>query len=421
MPEVINTGLFLPFGRRGVSKQAAESALLQDLICYDRVYVLSDQMSAVPRLVELLGLAVFERAINEGALAFVHDRQILAWPVVPGYQGLVPFDAIASVPTPGQATGYSQRSTEEICHRLLLGHTDSVVRARQIARAVAAVTTEFGMLEETPVKAEQDANELLVASLDAYGAALAAMNPGELPLQPHDLRKLQKEVRKRKAFGFKGSTKYKVMTLDQATGPASMEPVDSLPPKQLAFLNLCLSDRFLSIHAKLNSSATLHSEPAVERILAARAAAVRAAAAGEVDVVLESEQVYLPVLAAPGPFPYSELLDARSLASGEAFRKLVADRDKRTDAKLIQEYVRALKRPVAERLEVRAGRLVLSTLVGAVVPGVGGLVAGFLAGAADTFGTGKVLERRDAAYYVDTSLRRIAARGDAQGPDRARV
>lgn len=406
MPSVLNTALYLPFGTRGVTPEAGEAALVQDLLCYETVWILTEQMGAVPKLVEVMGIEAFERAVAEGTLRFVHDRHILVWPKMPWYGGAVPFEAIASLPGETGAPGYSQIETSEMVTRLLAPSVMDTKRRQALARRVEDATVDFGRIEDLPRVSEDESIDRVDAHLAIYEEAVRTLP--HFPVKAEHLARLRRDLRRPGLSPLprlRGTATYGVVTMQHKPGAAAMSLEDRFSPKLLGMLNLALAERFLSAHAALKEEATLHSEPAVEEVLSARAAAIRRAAAGEVDVVLHAASVCFPTLLAPGPLPYCDLLKARGTRSGRAFRQVVAARDANPSAELIQEFYRAAFHPsLAKRFGVTSVRLLATSALGLL-----GSIPGLMASAVDSFWLGRLFERGNAQFYVDHHLRRISS------------
>jgi hypothetical protein len=404
MANVLNTSFYLPFGQRGVAREAAEASVIQDLLCYDRVYVLTDQMEAVGRLAAIMGFDTFARVVDQEALCFVHDRQILGWPTIPGYLGPVPFVAFATWPSEKQSRGYSQIASSELAERVLAALQPEKRSLKKVCSKIERTTIDFGRVEKADRKTEDEADQKLLETLTVYEEAVAHIDG--FPLRPTHFRKLRRDIANPRRSPIrirKGQNKYRMVKIASKSGSALLDVEAELPRPQLAMLNLELSDRFLQIHGELGIAATLHTEPVVEQVLAARAAAVRQAAGGEVDIVLNAERVSLPVLRTQGPFPYAELLRARQSTSGKAFRKVVENRDADRSAVLLQEYLASLNKQLGDRFGVVLARFVLTTILGFLNP-----VVGTAGGALDSLGAGKLFARTNARYFVDTTLRRIA-------------
>src|SRR4029077_472094 len=131
----------------------------------------------------------------------------------------------------------------------------------------------------------------------------------------------------------------------------------------------------------------------------------RTAAGGEMEELLEAEEIRLPTTEDPATFPFEELMLERDTDSARNFRSLVVRRDSRPDGKLIQEYLRQMRAPLRARFVVRAARF----LFGKATALAGGPIA--LAGKAiDTLAIESALKALDATYYVHYHLRRLANR-----------
>jgi len=402
MSDALNTAFFLPFGKRGVDRSAAEAALIQDLLCYERTFVLTDQMDAVGRLVVTMGWPAFSSAVIRGAIRFVHDRHIIAWPKQTGRSGVVPFLATASVPQPGRGAGFSQTPVGDLAANSIRSLNVPARERKQVIDIIDSTTLDFGMPEESKEPSETPPFvDGIINRLKVFEDALSRM-PGT-PLKPADLIRLRQELRNPDKSPLRQTT-FNVMKVEAKTGEGLMSPEETLSPKQLVMLNLALSDRFLEIHARTLPSATLHTEPAVEQVLAARLSELRRSAGSEVDVVLDAERVHLPVLKTDGQFPYLSLLRARESASAGKFRSVVERRDGEASATLIQEYMAELNQTLEGRVSTSIVRLVLASIAGVLNP-----VAGLASGIFDSLAVGKVLGRREARYFIDDTLRRMSS------------
>lgn len=403
MSRVLNTSLYLPFGKRETTSAAAAAALVQDLLCYDKVCFFTDQMAAVTMLAALMGPDVLQEALERDVFHFYHDRQMLAWPIRAGYSGPSPIMPIATMPNEVGDGGASHASPSRLVASGLGGFGLSDARRWEIGRLAEAHTSDY---QWPPKEADQSAPPLR----DQLLAEIRALKPlvlelPELPLRLADLNALEKKLLDKTKSPLH-TNNFGVVHTDIETGWAVLKSKAAIPPKQLGMVHLAIAERFLNV-LELAPDAVLHTEPLVESILRVRAAAIRKAAAGEVDVVLAAESVALPTLTAAGDIPYGELLQSRDTAAGQQFRKMVHRRDLDGSKSLLNEYMAALHKPVASRLEVRIARFVIGTVLGSL-SGAGGVI-----GALDAFLVDRLLAGREAAFYVDHTLRRIANKESA--------
>jgi hypothetical protein len=400
---VLNTSLYLPFGKRETTSAAAAAALVQDLLCYDKVCFFTDQMAAVTMLAALMTPDVLQEALERGVFHFYHDRQMLAWPVRAGYSGPSPIMPIATMPNEVGDGGASHASPSLLVASGLGGFGLSDARRWEIGRLAEAHTSDY---QWPPKEANQNAppiREQVLAEIRALKPLVVEIP--ELPLRLADLNTLEKKLL-HKTKSLLHTNKFGIVHNSVETGWAVLKTKDAIPPKQLGMVHLAIAERFLKV-LELAPGAVLHTEPLVESILRVRAAAIRKAAAGEVSVLLEAEEVALPTLTAVGDIPYRELLESRDTVAAQQFRKMVHRRDLDGSKTLLNEYLAALHKPVAARLDVRIARYVIGTVLGSL-PGVGGVI-----GALDAFLLERLLAGREAAFYVDHTLRRIANKESA--------
>lgn len=393
---VLNTSLFLPLGKRGVTRSAAEASLVQDLLCYERVFVLADQMDAVGVLCAIMGSGPLLEALSAGALGFVHDRQILAWPTrPPGFRGVMPILAIVSDPPAGKRAGYSQRSAADAAAIALRDFSIAPQERARILELVDRHTLELMLPVGNP---EEDGNEGIIRELRAYGEALPALKNS--PLRLGHIHAAIEAIRKRRR-PLLTSKEWTPVKLHTASGAHVLNEAAMLDPRQLALLDLVTARRFLSALGSVTESSVLHTEPSVEVVLAAQANGIVRAAGLEVDAVLEAERIMMPVLATPESLNYARLIEARSTVAAASWREVVLARDISRDT-LLQEYLASLKRAQGGFI-AKAARMLATDGVGLF-----NAVAGMALSVGDTFFLENVLGRRRAHFFVDTTLRRLA-------------
>lgn len=400
---VLNTSLYLPFGKRKTTSAAAAAALVQDLLCYDKVCFFTDQMAAVTMLAALMGPDALQEALERNVFHFYHDRQILAWPIRAGYSGPSPIMPIATMPNEKGDGGASHAFPSLLVASGLGGFGLSDARRWEIGRLAEAHTSDF---QWPPKEANRDApplQEQLLREIRAIKPLVLELP--DFPLRLADLNALEKKLL-HKTKSLLHTNQFGVVHNNVETGWAVLESKAPIPPKQLGMVHLAIAERFLQV-LELAPDAVLHTEPLVESILQIRAASIRKAAAGEVSVLLAAEEVALATLTADGDIPYRELLQSRDTVAAEQFRKMVHRRDLDGSKTLLNEYLAALHKPVAARLDVRIARYVIGTVLGSV-PGLGGVI-----GALDAFLVERLLAGREAAFYVDHTLRRIANKESA--------
>jgi len=405
---VISTAFYLPFGLREADRASVKSAFVQDLLCYDRVCVLSDQMAALGPLLAELGPDLLEQLIDQGGLNFVHDRQILSWPIWLGFSGPSPVLALESF---GAAGGFTQTSTSDIALHLALAADLPFKRARHLSRIIENATVDFGGLPGEPE--HSGASGMLHAvtrQLETYQEAVA---PGD-PLTPAEIGRIIRELKKpnRNPSGVK---KHRVARLETRPGWAALENDKGISRKQFALLNMFLADRTIAVLGQTGLEGTVHADPAVEQVFAARLNHVRLAGGNELTDLLDAAEVHLPALSSPNEMDYGSLLSARDTAAGRAFRKrIVSARDSDADLDLTQAYVRSLRDRLGDRVEIKAIRFLTTTVAG-LVPGLGPA-----ASALDTLLVDKILARFEPTFFIDQTLRKIGD-GTARSERQRRV
>jgi hypothetical protein len=392
----LNTAFYLPFGLRETDQRSAEAALIQDLICYDRVWILSDQLSAVGMLAGILGPHELEEGLSRGAIGFIHDRNLLGWPKVPNYFGPTPVLGLASMPSLGSPKGFTQMDSAELAMVGLHGFPFDNKVKQSLAQAAGHESIDFGIpiVDVAPTRKDP-----LIEDLDIFETAIPLLE--DFPLTRRDLRRLKKDLKDNKRRLMNAKT-WQMVRVSSETGWGLFKPTRSPAPKQLALLNLFLSNRFLAAHATLGRAATVHTEPIVEAILRARLANVRNAPGKEIDDLLDARSVSLPVLKDGEVFPYDALWQARDTVAGRQFREVVAKRDARPNAKLIEDYIATLNQRLGDTLMARTVRFLVPAAVGLAHP-----VVGLAVGALDVAVVGKLLERGDARFFIDDKLRRL--------------
>jgi len=347
MSRVLNTSLYLPFGKRETTSAAAEAALVQDLLCYDQVCFFTDQMAAVTMLAALMGPDALQEALEREVFHFFHDRQMLAWPVRAGYSGPSPIIPIATMPNAQGDGGASHAPASQLVASGLGGFGLPDARRWEIGRLAETCTTDYQWPPKqiegpTPplldqLLAEVEQLEKLVLEIPGFAVTLA------------DLHGLERKLRHPKK-SLLGNT-MGLVNNNVETGWSVLGSKAPIPAKQLGMIHLAVADRFLRA-LQMAPGAVLHTEPIVESILRVRAATVRKATAGEVDVVLRAEEVALPTLAGKGAVPFPELLKSRDTAAAKSFREVVSRRDADATKTLLNEYLATLHRPAASSTTV---------------------------------------------------------------------
>jgi hypothetical protein len=401
MSEVVSTAFYLPIEIRGSTRSDILAAFVQDLICYDVVWVLTDQLAAVGPLIAEMGIRSLREAIDSGVLKFVHDRQVLGWPQRAGYFGPVPVMPLVSIPQPGHQ-GYTQIEGRKIAEQLALKMGVGSGDARALANAVERATLDFGGLPEPEVPIGHSSfTEGLIQQVEAYEAAL--MSIGDSQLTVRDLQRLKRDLGHPRRTPLRTKT-IRVMRTHTAPGWEALDLGGaSIAGKQAVLLRLFLADRALAVHAHVSSATTLHADQAVEDVLAARLNQIRRAAGAELNDLLHAEELALPTVMSAERIDYGALLKARDTNAGRQFRRRVVDvRDKTESLELLQAYHRSLKDRIGDRFSTKIGRLIVTTLAG-VVPGVG-----VGASAIDSLLIDKLLAGREPSFFINDTLRRLS-------------
>lgn len=360
-------------------------------------------MAAVTMLAALMGPQVLREALERGVFHFLHDHQILAWPIRPGYSGPSPIMPIATMLKDGNDGGPSHAAPSLLVASGLAGFGLSESERWEIGRLAEKHTSDYQWPPRKPATGAASLKDQLLADIDALKPLVLAVP--ELPVSVSDLNLLEKKL-KHPTKSLLHTSTLAVVHNNVESGWSVLETKEPLAPKQLGMVHLAVAQRCLEA-LEATSDAVLHTEPLVENILRVRASDLRTATAGQTDVVLEAANVSLPTLTATGPVPYREILTARDGAPARAFREMVRRRDEDGSRTLLQEYIASLHNPTASRLDVRVARLLVATLVGKI-PGLGDVV-----NAIDAFGVERLLAGREAAFFVDNTLRRIADKSSA--------
>lgn len=397
MSSVLSTALYLPFGLRQSNRDSVMAALVQDLLCYETVWLLTDQMAAIGPLISECGVPALRRALDEGVLHFVHDRQILSWPMKRGYTGPVPVIPIVSVAGQG---GFTQADTRELVTHLAVATGVRIAEARALAKAIDTATVDFGGM---PGAGDPNGPTLLnglIEQLAAYRDALQAQSG--VALTARDLNHLMRDLRHQLRSPL-NTRQHRVARVMTKPGWEALEEGQPISKKQFELLNMFLADRTLAVLGESQLDALLHTDPSVERVLSTRLVRVRQAASPELDDVLHASEVPLPIIEERTGLAFEALLDARNSKAGRAFREqVVAVRDQVPDLELIQAYQRTLRERLGDRFAVRAARFLVTSMVG-IVPGLGTAVS-----ALDAFLVDRLLSRREPSFFIDDTLRKLA-------------
>jgi hypothetical protein len=398
MGAVLSTSFYLPFGLRASDRHAVVAALIQDLICYDAVCVLTDQMAAVGPLLAELGPDVLDQLISDGVLSFIHDRQILSWPIWKGYTGPAPVFALESM---SATPGFTQAETREVAFQLAIAMDVSPKRARDLGRRIELATTDFVGLPDAPAGSRPSFQANVVEQLTTYRDAIGP--GGHDGLTRSDITRVIREFRKPNRDPLK-TKDHRVARLETKPGWAALEAGKPLQKKQFALLSMFLADRTIAVLARSGLEATVHADPSVESVFSARLDHVRPAAGAELNELLRVAEVRLPVLLSPGPIDFAGLVAARSSIPGQAFRRRVVEqRDSEAGLDLLQAYHRTLTQRIGDRFGVKTARFVASAILG--------FVPGFNLGASvlDSFLVDHLLSRREPSFLIDDTLRRLTS------------
>lgn len=383
------------------------AAFVQDLLCYDTVVLLTDQMAALGPLLELMGLATVMEAIEDGALKFVHDRQILSWPIRQGYKGVVPVAPINSLPPAGKSGGFSQAETSDLVAGLAIEMGALPGAAKRLGRAVERATIDFGGLPQKVDPSQHSLSAALVERVRTYRELVASSN--DLGLREQDLARLQANLENPSRSPVRTKT-WRVMRLRSSPGWGAIESGPALSRKQSSLLNLYVADRILGVVASIEVDAVLHTDDTVDRVYRTRLERIRRAAGAEFDEVLSLASVPMPWLNDPEGLDFSELLRARGSKAARSFRKVVAKRDLNPDQRLLQTYYRSLDAGLASRLEVRLVRFLTTATVDFALGSLPVLSA------FDQFLTDNLLARTGPRFFIDHELPRAlgAVRNDPE-------
>jgi hypothetical protein len=401
MGSALNTAFYLPFGTRDSDRIRSESALIQDLLCYDTVLVLTDHMAAAGMLAALMGTKALETALDSGVIRFVNDRNVLCWTGRTRSGGVSPILHMRGQPTLDQPSAFTEHPIGVLTQIAAAGFGLSEVDAANLADKAERATIDFTEPLVLGQPAGNSGGRGLVAEaiekIKTYKEVIPRLQGLSLTLG--DLLRLERDLRDPGRSPLHTTT-LRVLKSTLFTGWDVAEQSIQMSRKQLGLLNLYLSDHFLAIHAAAAPESTLHTERLVEEILSARLSGIRAAAGNEINAVLQMAQVQLPQLAPGSSFPYEELLKIRNSHAAKAFRQVVEIRDME-DKELIQAYYAELENRFGSRTSTRTARLISTSLAG-TIPGLGSLLS-----VADTFLLERFLGKRDARYFIDEQLTRL--------------
>ena len=407
MGSVLNTGLFLPFGSRGVQREAAEAAVIQDLLCYERVWVLTDHMAAVGILLGMMGADALVAAMREGTLKFVRDRYVIGWPKPRRGYGPTPVLSVMGIKHADGEPTFSTYRAGDLAVAAIKAFELSYDIEQQIGKLVDENTIDF---DWPPGSATNVDDDVARTRLELESYRQAALGLSGFPIaDSHFLRlirdfgKPRSRLRTPKTIG--------IVTTQLRSGEALLSSSDPMDAAQLAMIHLSLSDRFLRALNAIDERCVLHTEPIVEDILRARLMAVAIAGSAQVNDVLRAESVSFPLLLAPGPLSYVQVLRARETHAAMEFRRVVDDRDAEGTRQLLPAYLEALNREMTKRWGIRVGRWLAALAIAKATGGALGVDTGLFI--ADQV-VDKLLSRLDARYYIDTSLRRIASPSQLQ-------
>jgi hypothetical protein len=402
--EVLNTAFYFPYGLRGITEADATASLAQDLMCYDKVWILSSHMRAAGTVFAAMGRHALQLALETNAIGFVRDRCIYAWPKRPGYNGLTPILVISALPGGNAERGTALWPTGVLASGALAEFSLPTPEHNWFADAIRRATVEVGFTEKNK-RDEQTGKGIDVLTQEDLLRWREVLTRGaRLSLTLNDIDRLADSV----VDPRRSPLAAKELGLFEATAASGEELLrhrEPIAPKQLDLLNLVITDRLMHVQQTVSSTGTLHADPLLEAILRCQLHHTRDAAGAEMEELLDAEEIRLPTADDPASFPFEELVLERDTDSARNFRSLVARRDSRPDAKLIQEYLRQMRAPLRTKFVVRVARF----LFGKSTALAGGPVA--LAGKAiDTLAIESALKALDATYYVDYHLRRLANR-----------
>ena len=408
MTDVLNTAFYLPYGLRGISEPAATASLAQDLMCYDCVWIVSSQMRAAGTVFAAMGRNAFRLALETGAIRFVRDRCIYAWPKRKGYNGLVPILVISAMRGENASRGAALWPTGVLAS-VALGEFDlSPAETNWFSGAIAKTASDAGFTQanQTDSLSGKSLTEVTLGDLSRW-KGLIERSSG-LNLTGEDIDRLSLSVSTPSKSPLHGANQLGIFEGTTASGQELLKQREALAPKQLDLLNLVISDRLLHVRQQVAPQGTLHTDSLLEAVLRSLLEGPRAAAGVEMDQLLQDEEIFLPSPDEPGNFPFEELILERQTDAAQAFRELVSRRDSRPDARLIQEYLKQLRGPVGSRFLVRAARFLIGRGAALMGPAVGIAAQGI-----DKLVVENALGMLDATYFVDTQLRSMADRSQA--------
>jgi hypothetical protein len=393
--------MFLPFGSRGVQRDAAEAALVQDLVCYDRVWVLTDHMAAVGVLLGLIGSDSLIRLLEEGSLGFVRDRYLIGWPRRTDGYGATPVLSIMGMRHADGEPTFSTYCAGDLAVFAIRGYGLSSDTEQRIRKLVDESTVDFDWPPGSATNVDDDVAHTR-RELEAYRLAALAI-PG-FPIGDDHFRRLIRDIGKPKSR-LRVPKHVGVVTTEIRSGEALLASTAPVDQAQLAMIHLSLSDRFLRALKGVTGPVVLHTEPVVEDILKARVVQVGLAAGAQVADVLRAESVSFPVISTPASLDYQQLLRARDTAAARAFWNVVDQRDAEGTRELLPVYLETLNKELGKRWSIRLARWLAAVAIAKAVGGGFPLDASLFA--ADQV-LDKILGRLDARYFIDTSLRRVA-------------
>jgi len=405
---IVNTAFYAPFGKRGVSELDASSQLVQDLICYDRVLIHSDQMNAVARVFSVMGRDAFAEAVKTGAIQFIRDRVGI---------GLArPASGTISLPIPVAYRAMGERSAGGVSVWPTIAATSVALQRFDLAtteNTALSETVARGVIDSDKIESMHSTNaspvseEVTAASPDTVWSG-AATDLAELLDGTHeavlgsafthasraDLLILEAEAR-RLAADPPRSTTVQLLQLDAL---AVVEQQPPIPTKARDLLDWYYAKRVLYLHAALGPDARVYADPMLGIVLAGKAASSVGRRATELGDVLKLLEVQLPFATPDDQFPFLELLELRGTGAAVAFRSMVLTAD-RGSRELAVEFVRGLRHPLSGRLRVRTLLSVAGMLSGVAGPVVDEVLR-------------RLLEATGPTYFVDGQLRRFSERHD---------
>lgn len=261
MNSTLNTAFYLPFATRDSDRSRAETSLIQDLLCYDTVLVLTDHMSAVGMLAQLIGPSAMESALESGAIRFVNDRNILGWTTRTASAGISPIVPIRVLPTVDRPQAFTESNLRFLATVAAKGFGFDESTFSSIARLAEKTGIDFTepiALDEAPGTDGKTGGLArgIVERVQTYKKVVPELRG--FPLTLGDLLRFERDLLDNKRSPL-SSKRLRVLKAGLDSGWHIADQVIPATRKQLGLLNLYLSDHFLAVHAVAAPESTLHT------------------------------------------------------------------------------------------------------------------------------------------------------------------